>query len=283
MDQYQASDGYVLRYRHWVPSETPRGYIVALHGIQSHSGWYEFSSRLLSEAGFEVRFLERRGSGQNTEDRGHARHADRLIHDVTQMLEDVCWERDKTAPAAPVILLGVSWGGKLAAVTAARRPELLDGLALLYPGLRTRVRPRWYQRWLLRLAMALGGDRKLVQLPLDDPALFTGETQWQEFIHDDPLALHKTTVSFLQCSVALDAEVNRIPQSIKLPTLVMLAGRDQIIDNPGTRRYFKNWGTSKLEVREYPEAQHTLEFEPNRETIFADLISWLNGIAREPV
>ena len=57
---------------------TPRGYVVALHGIQSHSGWYEYSSGRMCEAGFEVRFLDRRGSGENTEDRGHAVHPDRL-------------------------------------------------------------------------------------------------------------------------------------------------------------------------------------------------------------
>jgi alpha-beta hydrolase superfamily lysophospholipase len=116
---------------------------------------------------------------------------------------------------------------------------------------------------------------------LDDPALFTGETEWQEFIRSDPLALHEATVSFLKTSVALDAEVNRIPD-LHTPTLVMLAGRDQIIDNFATRRLLNNQGTSHLVLEEYPHAQHTLEFEPNREAIFADLIQWLEGISREP-
>jgi alpha-beta hydrolase superfamily lysophospholipase len=278
--QYVASDGYRLHYRQWVPNTPPRGYVVALHGIQSHSGWYDFSSSRLCEAGFEVRFLDRRGSGRNTKDRGHARHPDRLIQDVTQMLGDVCWEREKTSPLAPVILLGVSWGGKLAAITAARRPELVDGLALLYPGLRARVRPRWYQRWALNLGMLLGADRKPVRIPLDDPALFTAETQWQDFIRNDPLALHEATVGFLNISLQWDAEVNRVPGAIKQPLLVMLAGRDQIIDNLATRRYLSGLGTSHLVLREYAQAQHTLEFEPRREVIFADLIVWLESISR---
>lgn len=275
--QYTASDGYQLHYRHWVPAGMPKGYVVALHGVQSHSGWYEYSSRRICEAGFEVRFLDRRGSGLNTKDRGHAEHPDRLIHDVTQMLGEVCWERKQADAKVPVILLGVSWGGKLAAVTAARRRDLMDGLALLYPGLCARVRPRFYQRWLLNLGMATGAARKLVRLPLDDPALFTGEREWREFILDDPLALHQATVSFLKTSVILDQEAECIPPLIQAPTLVMIAGRDEIIDNEATKRYLKNWGT-KVVVREYPDARHTLEFEPNREAIFDDLIAWLRGV-----
>lgn len=280
--QYSASDGYELHYRHWVPRETPKGYVVALHGVQSHSGWYEYSSQRMCEAGFDVRFLDRRGSGLNEKDRGHADHPDRLINDVTQMLGQVHWERKLAKTEVPIILLGVSWGGKLAAVTAARRPELADGLALLYPGLRAKVRPRFYQRWLLSMGMASGAARKLVRLPLDDPALFTSESEWREFIFDDPLALHAATVSFLKASVMLDQEVNRIPQTMPMPTLVMLAGRDEIIDNAATKRYLKNWGSANLTLHEYPRARHTLEFEPHRETIFDDLIQWLNKIPPKP-
>ena len=275
---YVASDGRELCYRHWVPLGFPRGYVVALHGIQSHAGWYEYSSSRLAEAGYDLRFLDRRGSGQNSEDRGHAAHSDRLINDVAQMLSEVCWLRDQMASRVPVVLLGVSWGGTLAAAIAARRPELLDGLALLYPGLCARVRPRWYQRWLLKLGESLGAGRKLIRIPLDDPALFTGESAWQEFLRTDPLALHHATVSFLNASLALDAEAHARAEEISQPTLVMLAGQDQIVDNEATRRYLNRLGTSQLEVKEYPEARHTLEFEPNREAIFSDLIDWLNAL-----
>ena len=60
-----ASDGYRLFARHWRPNGQPRGFVVALHGIQSHSGWYEYSSGRLCEAGYDVLFLDRRGSGRN--------------------------------------------------------------------------------------------------------------------------------------------------------------------------------------------------------------------------
>ena len=276
--EFEASDGYRFRYRVWrAAANPPAGYIVALHGIQSHSGWYDYSSRRLSEAGFELRFLDRRGSGLNDADRGHAPHADRLVGDVVQVLTEVRITRDRDAPGRPIMLLGVSWGGKLAAVTAGRRPDLVDALALLYPGICAQFRPRWHQRRLLDLAVSFDKLRREVPIPLDDPMLFTGEPQWQQFIRDDPLALRTATVGLLQASRQLDEESQKAARMIVCPVLLMLAGRDRIIDNNATRRWFDRVVSRDRTLIEYLHAQHTLEFEPNRERIFGDLVAWLRN------
>lgn len=276
IESFAASDGYRFAYRHWPPGRTiPAGYVVALHGIQSHSGWYEFSSRQMCEAGFDVRFLDRRGSGRNTADRGHARHADRLVADVLQFLQYTSHERDRQAPEAPVILLAVSWGGKLAVTCAARRSRLVDGLALLYPGLKAKVHPNWFQRSLLRLGMALGKSRRSVSIPLDDPALFTDDPDWQRFIRADQLALHEATLGLLSASLTLDRALDDAAAEIRCPVLLMLAGQDRIIDNEATRECFERFPAADKTVLVYENAAHTLEFEPNREEICAELTSWL--------
>lgn len=280
--RFEASDGYRFHYRHWRPPEKtrPLGYAVALHGIQSHSGWYEYSSRRLCEAGYEVCFLDRRGSGLNEEARGHAPHPERLINDVVQFLAETRARRNREAPTSPVVLLGLSWGGKLAVNVAARRAELVDALGLLYPGICARIRPRWYQVLGLRLGMLLGKESKRVAIPLSDPELFTAEPEWQEFIRNDPLALREATLSLLAASRALDEETGRDAKRIRCPVLLMLAGRDRIIDNAATRRYFERIPAAHRKVIEYPDARHTLEFEPNREQIVDDLLAWLAEVRR---
>lgn len=271
------SDGYRLFARHWRPSEQPRGFVVALHGIQSHSGWYEYSSGRLCEAGFDVLFLDRRGSGRNFPRRGDAPHGDRLINDVVQVVSQVRRERDRLAPQAPVVLLAVSWGGKLAAVTAARRPELIDGLALLYPGLCARVQPTASQRARLWLARQFDVRHKRIEIPLNDPALFTAEPRWQEFIRNDPLALREVTSGFLLAHQDLTRESLEAAPQIRCPTLLMLAGRDRIIDNAATKNWAARLGTGKVTLQEYPDAQHTLEFEPQPDPFVNDLLAWLDS------
>ena len=274
---YTASDGYRLHYRHWEPAGSPRATVVALHGIQSHSGWFTYSSGRLARAGVEVCFLDRRGSGMNETARGHVVHHERLIEDVVQFLGDIL-DRTQAPPVVPLILLGVSWGGKLATVTAARRPDLMDGLALLYPGLRARVRTRWHQSLRLSLAEWLGIREKRVRVPLVDAALFTAEPRWQQMIRDDPLALHDVTVSFLLANRDLDRELPACPAAIHCPLLVMLAGRDEIIDTPATMSFLRQFATQNLSLVEYPDARHTLEFEPDRDTFIDDLIVWLGKV-----
>ena len=273
--QLVASDGYCLHFRHWLPhTNPPRGYVVCLHGIQSHSGWYDYSSARLRDAGYDVRFADRRGSGLNSVDRGHTPHADRLIADAVHFLTATNHERVRTQSNAPVILLGQSWGAKLAVAAAVRRPDLIDGLVLLYPGLFSKVGPTRTQSILLRLAGWLCPKRR-VRIPLDDPAMFTGSTEWQQFIRDDELALHEATVQFLLAGRNLNRIVASAPPRVKCPVLLALAGRDAIIDNSATRAYFNRLAGTQNTLLEFPDAQHTLEFEPNRAEIFDKVLHWL--------
>ena len=112
-------------------------------------------------------------------------------------------------------------------------------------------------------------------LPLDDPALFTNTSEWQQFIADDPLALHAVSSSLLNAGRDLDHIVSQQSPELRLPVLLMLAGNDQLIDNQATLSLVSKLRSSQLTIRHWAGATHTLEFEPNREQIFTELIDWL--------
>jgi len=273
------SDGYRIQYRHWSPSPAVncRGVVMALHGIQSHSGWYEYSSRRMAEAGFSVYFADRRGSGLNGAQRGHAAHALRLINDVRSLSqlarqESCAVSREKL----PVILLGISWGGKIAAAMAAMFPGEFDRLALLYPGLEPKIRPTLLQRLQLNFARDFEIVKRHIRIPLESPSLFTADPTWQQFIANDPLALHTVTSSFLNAGRELDRIVATHAAQIHQPALLMLAGDDAVIDNARVRQRVNSFGSSHVTTLTYPGARHTLEFEPGREAIFNDLTEWLS-------
>lgn len=273
--QYVTSDAATLNYRYYKPEQTVQGIVIALHGIQSHSGWYEYSSQRLAGAGYVVYFADRRGSGTNAVDRGHADHGLRLIHDVRQLLQLAVREQ----PNLPATLLGVSWGGKLAAACAAQLPNLIQQLILLYPAIEPRLRPNLWQSQLLNFAKRHDIRRRPVKLPLTDPALFTDVPEFQQQIATDPLALHTVTTGFLNSGRDLDDVIRQHADQIRQRTLLMLAGKDRIIDNQKTRRCVAGFAATDLQIREYPNAAHTLEFDSRRKQIFADLIHWLSAPA----
>jgi alpha-beta hydrolase superfamily lysophospholipase len=268
---FAASDGYPLHVAAWRPAGRPKGLVVVLHGVQSHSGWYHNLGRNLAAAGYLASFPDRRGSGANRADRGHASSAGRLVRDLVE------WARALHAeyPATPIALAGISWGGKLAVIAAARHPELIDALALICPGLQPRVGVSFKEKLLIAWSL-VANPRRTFPIPLSDPALFTASPEGQTFIAADPYSLREGTAGLLAASFFIDRAVGRAAARIEQPALLMLAGRDRIIDNASTLAYFDKLRSTDRQVIEYPEGHHTLEFEPNPSRYALDLVAWLD-------
>lgn len=275
--EFRASDGQLIKYRHWPTTDEPRAHVIALHGIQSHSGWYGYSSQALASAGIDVRFLDRRGAGLNDGDRGHIADARRLVVDIIEFAHDLETQCAERQTSAPVYLLGLSWGARLAAAVCARHPGLFDGLILLYPGLLTQIQPTTLQRLLLRMTRALRAGARRVPIPLE-PSQFTSNPEWQQFISADPLAIREVSVSFLLESEWLAKTGIKGLKWLSLPRLVMLAGQDEIVDRRSTDQLLSRMPPEQLSLIEYPEARHTLEFEPCREQFVRDLIHWIEFV-----
>jgi alpha-beta hydrolase superfamily lysophospholipase len=270
--EFLASDGYRWRYRQYTPSGTPRACVVCIHGIQSHAGWYEHSCRQLSAVGLAVSFLDRRGSGMNTEARGDAPSFRRLLDDLAEYLRPL--RQGNGGSPLPVVLVAISWGGKLGVALQRRHPGLVDALALLCPGFFPKVRPSFGQR-LAILASRLVAPRQLFPIPLNEPELFTATPRWQKFIREDELGLRQATARLLVESVRLDGYLRLVPRFVRVPVLLMLAQEDRIIANEPTRRFVARFATPDREVIEYPGAQHTLEFEPVPDQFIMDLEQWI--------
>lgn len=268
---YVAADQQKLVVRHW-PHPDPIGEVVCLHGIVSHGGWYEASCAHLADHGFQVHFLERRGSGLNAQPRGDVDAWTTWLSDLRGYLQQLPKNRCR-------ILLGISWGGILATTLARRHPELLDGLALVCPGLQSFKAANGRQRFLLRLAARLGLNDLRVNIPLQDPALFTNSREGRQYVAQDPLALRKITVRFANCNLQLLQEALTAPESIQAPVLLMLATDDPVTDNESTRRFVARMGNPDQTVIEYPGASHTLEFEDDPSPYFRDLTRWCTRIA----
>jgi alpha-beta hydrolase superfamily lysophospholipase len=267
IETFAASDGYPLRYRRYAAQGEPRGEVVCIHGIQSHGGWYGASCEHLAREGWQATFLDRRGSGLNEQARGDTPSWRRLVLDVAEFC--------RSRPSKP-FLLAISWGGKIAVTLERLHPGSTRGLVLVAPGLCPRVRPPLRQRLAIAVSRLVNPSR-LFAIPLDDPELFTATPRWQAFIRDDPLSLRKATARLLVASVILDVAARRSAEAVVVPALLLLAGRDRIIDNDRTRAYFARLASADKKVIEYPEAHHTLEFEPDPTPFFADVAAWLRG------
>ncbi len=268
-----ATDGYPIHVATWaVPDDVPtRGLVVVLHGVQSHGGWYHDLGQTLASLGYATHFTDRRGSGANRQDRGHTPSTQRLLDDVAEYLTTA----RQAAPGLPVALVGISWGGKLAVVTAGNRRDLVDAVALVCPGLHPRVGVSLGERLSIALAY-FTRPRKTFPIPLSDPRLFTDSPKGQAFIAADPLGLRAATASLLAASTFLDRRVRRIPGKVVQPALLMLADQDRIVHNDRTLAFWDRLASDRKAVIRYPDGHHTLEFDPDPTLYARDLAAWLD-------
>ena len=273
---FQASDGYRFYYRHYPAAGRPRGRLVFVHGIRSHGGWYTRSCAAFATAGYDVYFLDRRGAGLNTAHRADCPNFRRLLDDVAEFVQQLRAERGWL----PVVLCGISWGGKLAAGLPYRKPGLVDGLVLLCPGLVPKVAPPFARRVRIALARVLRPWRPF-PIPLNEPDLFTASPHWQKYVAEEPHGLRLATARFLFSSFSFDIYLRRAVKRVTVPTLLVLGGQDRVIDNAQTRLLAGRFGVP-VSIIDYPAAHHTLEFEPDGHPWVGDVTTWLANRITSP-
>ena len=179
----------------------------------------------------------------------------------------------------PKLFAGISWGGILATAIARRHPKIASGLILICPGLFSRKAASRIQRTALRIAHASGFRKQTVEVPLQDPSLFTDSTKWQRFIQDDPLTLRQITIDFALHNLALLDFATKAPEEVECPALLMLASTDPITNNALTRKFVERMSHSDQIIIEYAGASHTLEFEDDPFQYFQDLAAWCCRVA----
>ncbi len=270
------SDGYEGFARAWFPSADRKNSslgIIYLHGIQSHGGWYEWSGSLLTAiSGAPLLMPDRRGSGRNAVARGDAVSAGQLFEDLQTQID---WLR-RTAGVARIALVGVSWGGKLAAAFVDHDPRAVADLLLIAPGVYPAIDVSLTRKASIVLSYLAGGHT-YYPIPLGDPALFTQNPAGQRYIADDSLKLEQATARFLVTSAELDRRARRA-RSSPVRANLLLAESDAIIRNAETRRWFERRFAERGAVRTLPGA-HTLEFETDERAYAAALADWAGGLA----
>lgn len=270
--EFQARDGSTLGY---IAREAPGATtaLVYLHGIESHAGWFAQAAALLQDRGYDVFSLDRRGSGINRENRGYVSgHIDHY----QQLFDDI---HDFIAPLRQhyrhVVLVGLSWGGKLATAYELEYPEDVDGLVLITPGIKALVDVSLPTKLKIVL-LAQFSPQSSIASPIA-PEMFTTTPRYLEYIKSDPSRLTHATARFYWQSSRLDSYLAGNIAALDRPTLLLLAGQDRIIDNAGVLGMLNRGNTDKLTVINYPDQTHSVQFDdPGR--LVQDMDHWLQQL-----
>ena len=264
------SDDYRAYARFWQPAR-PRGAVLYFHGIQSHCGWYEQSAAHLAQGGYAVLQIDRRGTGRNPQDRGHAKSVDQLIADAHTARDELL----RLSGFSQYHMVGISWGGKLVTASYVSNATGVLSLSLVTPGLFPRVGVSQQQKAKIGFAM-LYEPRRLFDIPLNDSELFTSCPKWKHFFRTDKNTLRQCTAGFYLASRRMDKMIATLPKQQSVPIHLFIAGDERIVDNDKTIQFIRNLHWSRCRITTYAAARHSLEFESNKGEYFDDLTGFLD-------
>ncbi|HEY0824498.1 MAG TPA: alpha/beta hydrolase [Ramlibacter sp.] len=269
LSTFTASDGENLAVQDWHLPEglRPRGCVLLVHGLGEHAGRYDPLARVLNGWGFSVRSYDQYGHGESDGPRGGLPHANRMLDDLADLVESARVRN----PGLPLVLLGHSMGGLLAASFVARTLMAVDALVLSSPALATRLSPM--QKMLMavvpRIAPNLTVSNGL------DPKYLSHDPRVVQAYMNDP-RVHDRISGRLARFIAEEGELvrSRAP-SWKVPTLLMYAGDDHMVDPTGSQLFAAQAPRQHVTARCFEDLYHEIFNERESQPVYDCLRQWL--------
>lgn len=271
MKTLRTPDGEALALREWplAVGTTPRAVVVLVHGLGEHSGRYRDVAARLNRRRFAVRAADHHGHGTSSGARGGLPHSQRLLDDLALVIDDT----RSAFPAAPLVLLGHSLGGLVAASAVARGLRPVDALVLSSPALDAGL-SRFQKLLVATLSRLAPGLRVGNGLDADflshDPAV-------AKAYRADPLCHDRIGARLARFLADEGARVQAAAPGWQVPTLLIYAGDDRLVNPAGSRAFATAAPASVVSSVEFPPLYHEIFNEREAEPVFDALEAWLDA------
>ena len=266
---FRSAQGYRLAQYDWplAPAQA-RAQLLLVHGLGEHAGRHDALARQLNAWGLAVRGYDHYGHGQSDGPRGALQHAGQLTADLAQLLQAT---RAQLPPGQPLLLLGHSMGGLVAADLVACGLQPVDGLVLSSPALAAFLSP--LQKLLLACLPGLLPNLR-VGNGLDandlshDPAVAAA-------YRADPLCHDRISARLARYIAQGGQGVLAAAPRWPVPTLLLWGEADRIINPAGCRALAAAAPAQQLAAQGFAGLYHEIFNELQADSVLQRLQAWL--------
>lgn len=246
-----------------------RGTVLVVHGLGEHAGRYGHVAAALVQAGFAVRAYDQQGHGRSAGRRGTLHTPDGLLQDLGAVIDDT---RRRT-PDRPLVLLGHSMGGLVAARAVAQVLRPMDALVMSSPALGIHANP--LQRLLLAVL-----PRVLPHLTIGnglDPQWVARDAAVVQAYRSDPLVHDRISPRLGAWIWEQGPKTLEAAEAWPLPTLLLYAGTDRLVDPAASDAFARRAPGARVQAQRYEAMYHEVFNDPERAQVLATLTQWLQA------
>jgi alpha-beta hydrolase superfamily lysophospholipase len=255
--------------RSWHPSARPRGVVAIVHGVKSHSGYYQWAAEQLVSRGLAVYALDLHGRGKSEGERFFLESIDDYLADVNALVT-LAKSRE---PSLPVFLLGHSAGGVISSVYTLEHQAGLAGF--ICESFAFQVYAPDFALAVLKGLSHIAPHVHVLNLKNAD---FSRDPAAVQAMDDDPLIAGEVqptrTVAEL---VRADERLEREFPLIELPVLILHGTADKVTKPGGSQLFFDTAGSADKTLKLYEGHAHDLLNDLDREKVMADITDWIDA------
>ena len=299
---FPSSDGvHQVHAAEWTPEKAPRAVVQLVHGISEYSGRYDAFARFLNYHGFAVCGHDHLGHGRTVSGPGEFGFLgqrdgwDHLTLDVRALRE----LEGARFPGIPYFILGhsmgsfvtrtylIRWSGTVDGAILSgtgQEPPLLVGFAKLACSVLCALRgPNSRSRFITSLS--LGAYNRQFRPNRTPNDWISRDQAIVDAYNADPLCQFVPTVGMFRDMMQglrfISDRANLSRMDPNTPVYLFSGDRDPVGScGRGVEKvagFFREAGTTDLTVKLYPGGRHEMLNEVEREQVFADVLSWLEG------
>lgn len=266
----KTSDGLNLYTEAWLPDTDPQAIVLIVHGLAEHIGRYAHVADAFVKQGYAAYGIDHRGHGKSPGLRAYFENFDQPVEDLKRYFDDIQAEH----AGKKIFLYGHSLGSLLALEFTLRYQNPVAGLVVSGSTLgveTTQPAPLLVVSAALnRLVPTLGTVYLDSRALSHDPAVVTAYDA-------DPLVYRGNVRARMGYSIVdVSRKVRNRLSELKLPVLILHGSADRICPVIGSQMVFDGVGSTDKTLKIYPELFHEIHNEPQKETVLADIVNWLD-------
>ena len=262
---FEGVEGVKIFTREW----QARGVVVIAHGLNAHSGLYEWAAQQFTSNGLAVYALDHRGRGRSEGERFFVKKFADWTKDLATFI-DIVKTRE---PDLPVFLLGHSAGGVIACGYALDHQDQLAGL--ICEDFAYQIPAPDIALAILKGVSRVAPHARVFKLKNED---FSRDPAVVAAMNADPLITNESQPSETVAELArADELLKKSFAQITLPLLILHGTADKVTKPSGSKEFYERAGSIDKTLKLYEGHFHDLLADIGKQQVMSDIQVWIDG------